>query len=173
MYCLSCHSYVWESSASYCCPTFANFNPIQSSALLVTANRFHLLSSALGFSREIEPLGYTYMWVDVCVYKKYTCICVCFYNCMCCSVLSCFSHVQLCDPVDLSPPGSSVHWIFRARILEWLSMPSSRGPSGLRDQTSISCIFCNAGGFFFFFLPLSLWGHPIYIYVYTCNMLPR
>ena len=107
------------------------------------------------------------MYVCVCI--KYTCICICFCVYMCCSMLSCFSHVQLCDCMDLSPPGSSVRGIFWARILEWVSMPSSRGPSGLRDRTSISCIFCNAGGFFFC---LSLWGCPIYIYVYTCTYSP-
>ena len=35
----------------------------------------------------------------------------------------------LCDPVDCSPPGSSVHEIFPARILEWVAMPPSRGSS--------------------------------------------
>ena len=35
----------------------------------------------------------------------------------------------LCDPVDCSPPGSSVHGILQARILEWVVMPSSRGSS--------------------------------------------
>ena len=44
-------------------------------------------------------------------------------------VLSCFSHVQLCDPMDCSPPGSSVHGILLARILEWVAMPFSRGSS--------------------------------------------
>ena len=33
----------------------------------------------------------------------------------------------LCDPMDCSPPGSSVHGILQARILEWGAMPSSRG----------------------------------------------
>ena len=33
----------------------------------------------------------------------------------------------LCDPKDFSPPGSSVHGIVQARILEWVAMPSSRG----------------------------------------------
>ena len=33
----------------------------------------------------------------------------------------------LCDPIDYSPPGSSVPWIAQARILEWIAMPSSRG----------------------------------------------
>ena len=40
-------------------------------------------------------------------------------------VLSCFSHVQLCDPMDGSPPDSSVHRILQARKLEWVAMPSS------------------------------------------------
>ena len=38
-------------------------------------------------------------------------------------VLSHFNHVWLCDPMDCSPPGSSVHGILRARILEWVTMP--------------------------------------------------
>ena len=41
----------------------------------------------------------------------------------------------LCDPVDCSPAGSSVHGILLARILEWVAMPSSRGYSQPRDQT--------------------------------------
>ena len=50
-----------------------------------------------------------------------------------------------CDPMDCSPPDSSVYGIFQARILEWVAMSSSRGSSQLRDQTHISCI---AGRFF-------------------------
>ena len=45
----------------------------------------------------------------------------------------------LCDPLGCSPPGSSVRGIFPARILQWVAMPSSRGSSWHRDQTSISC----------------------------------
>ena len=41
--------------------------------------------------------------------------------------------------MDCSPPGSSVYGILQARILEWVAMPSSRGSSGPRDQTWISC----------------------------------
>ena len=47
---------------------------------------------------------------------------------------------SLCDPMDCSPPGSSVHGILQARILEWVAMPSSRGSSQHRDRTQISCI---------------------------------
>ena len=37
------------------------------------------------------------------------------------------SHSILCDPMDCSPPGSSVHGILPARVLEWVAMPSSKG----------------------------------------------
>ena len=46
----------------------------------------------------------------------------------------------LCDPVDCSPPGSSVHGILQARILEWVAISFSRGSSRPRDQTQVSCI---------------------------------
>ena len=39
------------------------------------------------------------------------------------------SYPTLCDPMDCSPPDSSVHGILQARILEWVAMPSSRGSS--------------------------------------------
>ena len=65
------------------------------------------------------------------------------------SVRTCvFSRFESCPtlwPLNCSPPGSSVHGILQARILEWVAMPSSRGSSWLRDQTHISC---TAGGFF-------------------------
>jgi len=44
--------------------------------------------------------------------------------------------------MDYSPPGSSVHGILQARILEWIAMPSSKGSFPSRDQTHISCISC-------------------------------
>ena len=53
----------------------------------------------------------------------------------CTCVLSHFSHVQLCDPVDCSLPYSSVHGILWARILEGVAIPSSRESS--RTQRSI------------------------------------
>ena len=63
---------------------------------------------------------------------------------------SCF-FAQLCptlwDPLDYSPPGSSVHGIPQARILEEVAIFFSRGSSWPRDQTHISCISCIAGRF--------------------------
>ena len=45
-----------------------------------------------------------------------------------------------CDPMDCSPPGSSVHGIFQARILEWVAISFSRGSSRPRNWTRVSCI---------------------------------
>ena len=46
----------------------------------------------------------------------------------------------LCDPMDCSPPGSSVHGIFQAWILEWVAISFSRGCSRPRDWTRVSRI---------------------------------
>ena len=51
--------------------------------------------------------------------------------------LSC---LPLCNSMDCSLPGSSVHRIFQARILEWVAISFSRGSSQLRNQTRVSCI---------------------------------
>ena len=45
----------------------------------------------------------------------------------------------LCHPRDCSPPGSSVHGILQARILEWVVIPFSRGSSQPRNRTQVSC----------------------------------
>ena len=46
----------------------------------------------------------------------------------------------LCDPMNCSPLGSSVHGILQARMLEWVAIPSSRGSSWPRDWTCVSCV---------------------------------
>ena len=48
--------------------------------------------------------------------------------------------LTLCNPIDCSPLGSSVHGVFQARILEWVAISFSRGSSWPRDQTQVSCI---------------------------------
>ena len=60
---------------------------------------------------------------------------------MCCVKLlqSC---PTLCDPMDYSPPGSSLHGVFQARILEWVVLSFSRESSRPRDQTCISYVSC-------------------------------
>ena len=72
-------------------------------------------------SMEVEPTG----------------VCVC--------ALSLQSCLTLCNPVDCNLPGSSVHGILQARVLEWTTMPFFRGSSWPRNRTCISCI---AGRFF-------------------------
>ena len=55
------------------------------------------------------------------------------------------SRPTLCDSMDCSPPGSSVHGILQARILEWDTIPFCRGSSWPRDRTQVSSI---EGNFF-------------------------
>ena len=62
--------------------------------------------------------------------------------CCCLVAKSC---ATLCDHMDYSPPGSSVHGISPARILEWAAISFSRQSPQPRDQTRDSCL---AGGFF-------------------------
>ena len=61
-------------------------------------------------------------------------------------MLSHFSRVWLCDPMDCSPPGFSVHGILQSRILEWVAIPSSRGSSWLVDWTRVSYVTCVGSG---------------------------
>ena len=86
-------------------------------------------------SAEVENLGWTllrwqflrYIWSPL----SYRVIC-------CCLVAK--SCPTLCDSMDCSPPGSSLHGILQARILEWVAIPFSRGSSWPRDWTRVSCI---------------------------------
>ena len=60
--------------------------------------------------------------------------------CFNCSVMS-----PLCNPIDCSSPGSSVHGVFQARMLKWVAIPFSRGSSQSRDGIWVFFI----GGRFF------------------------
>ena len=57
---------------------------------------------------------------------------------MCCCLVT-KSCLTLWDPIDYSPPGSSVHGILQARTLEWIAISFSRGSSPPRDWTRASC----------------------------------
>ena len=63
----------------------------------------------------------------------FVCVCVCV-----CSVAQ--SCPNFCDPMDYSPPGSSVHGIFQARILQRVAMSYSTGSSQSRDRMHVSFI---------------------------------
>ena len=54
----------------------------------------------------------------------------------------------LCDPLDCSPPGSTVHGILQARTLECVTISSSTGASRPRNQTPVSCVSRIIGRFF-------------------------
>ena len=64
------------------------------------------------------------------------------YKCNVARMLSLQLCPTLCDPMDYSPPGSSVHGIVQARMLEWVAMTSSRGSSRPGIQTLISYVSC-------------------------------
>ena len=87
--------------------------------------------------------------------------------CMCMCAKSLRLCQTLCDSMDCSLPGSSVHGILQARILEWVAMPSSRGSSQPRDGTQVSYIYLHwqVGS-----LPLAPPGKPRYMY--THNLFP-
>ena len=75
-------------------------------------------------------------------FKQTACPDLSFYSfaCVCAQSLSC---VQLfVTPMDCSLPGSSAHGVFQARILEQVTISSSRGSSQPRGQTHISCVSC-------------------------------
>ena len=65
-------------------------------------------------------------------YKGHACVCTKSFQ----------SHPTLCDPIECSPPGSSVHGTLQARILEWISVPSFRRSSLPRDSTCVSYVSC-------------------------------
>ena len=59
---------------------------------------------------------------------------------VCVSMLWLQSCPALWDPMASSPPGSSVHGILQARVLQWVATPSSRGSSQPRDRSHVSCV---------------------------------
>ena len=68
-----------------------------------------------------------------------------FFISICCYCLVAKSCQTLCNPMNCSLPGFSIHGILQARILKWVDISFSRGSSQPRDQTQVPCI---AGGFF-------------------------
>ena len=90
-----------------------NGNPLQSSCLENPRDRgaWRAAVHAITKSHTQESNAHSYS-LCVCV-----CVCVC--------VLAAHSCLTLCDPMDCSPPGSSVHGILQARRLEWVAIPFS------------------------------------------------
>jgi len=87
---------------------------------------FHIITSGIIIHSSIYSLV-----ISFCA-RHGACTCVCVQLLQLCPTL--------CDPIDCSSPGSSVRGILQASILEWVAIPSSRGPSPPREQTWVSCI---------------------------------
>ena len=106
-----------------------------------------LKSLPLSHKSGINSLStWSYIYICVCV-----CVCVCVYLCMCIYMCVCVcaqSRQILCDPMDCSPPASSVHGISQARILERVAISSSGDypNSGIEPKSPVSPAL--AGGFF-------------------------
>ena len=98
------------------------------------------------------------MHMCVCV-----CVCVCVHVCIHAKLLQ--FCLTFCDPVDCTLPGSSLHGILQARILEWVAMLSSKGVLPTQESNPfLSCLlYWQAGS-----LPLAPPGKPIYMFVCVC-----
>ena len=97
----------------------------------------------------------------------YGCIIFCYTHththvCVCICAKSFQSCPTICNPMDCSPPDSSIHGILQARILEWIAMPSSRESSQPRDGT---WVFKSPAWVDGFFTASATWEAYIYIYI--------
>ena len=99
--------------------------------LVINCSDFCLLSSYLNstlfFMKSFLAITSSNTHID----DSILCVCVCVYAKL---LQSC---PTLCDPMDCSLPGSSIHGILQARILEWVAMPFSRASFQPRDGTCI------------------------------------
>ena len=98
-------------------------------------------------------------WRQLKEAQQRVCVCVCAHTCAHACMLS---SVWLCNPVDCSLPGSFVHAIFQARILEWVSISHSTGSSWRSNPPLLHLLCWHLDS-----LPLCHLG-SIFIYIYVC-----
>ena len=110
---------------------------ILKSTVISTRNGGQVAGSGMGW---IYTHKYTHTHTHTHTHLAYS-----LYKCMYCCCLVSKSCPALCDPLDCSPPGSSVYGISQARILGWVAISFFRGSSQPRDQT---CAPCMASRFF-------------------------
>ena len=104
------------------------FNPLKLCEVCLMTCLWSIYANTL---RAIERLK------SICIIQFWGVhLCVSVYACMCAKSLQ--SCPALCEPMDCSPPGSSVHGILQARMLEWVATRSSRVSSQPRDRICIS-----------------------------------
>jgi len=108
----------------------------------ITASKSYMLLQMAKF--------YSFLWLS-CI-PLYVCVGMC--------VLSHFSSVRLCDPMDCSLPGSSVHEILQARMPNWAAVSTSRVSSWPRDWTWVSRIVGS------FFTDWATREAPVCMYIY-------
>ena len=97
------------------------------------------------------------------------CVCVCVCVCACVHVKLLQSCPTLCnpmDPMDCSPPGSSVHGNLQTRILEWIAMPSSKGSSQPRHRTCLLWLLHCRWIFYLWATGEAPYIYISYIYIY-------
>ena len=120
-------SWSWHSNhLILCCPLSLALNFSQHQDLFQWVGSSHQEAKVL----ELQLPHQSFQWIfRVDFLEEYA------------RMLSCFSLVRLCvNPWDCNPPGSYVHGILQARILEWVAILSPRGSSWPRDRTHISSI---------------------------------
>ena len=109
---------MWEKQRIYIC----SLGKCDRQFWKITNLELEILTGLPGCNKA-TVIHVQYIWCHICVHAV-------------CSVC------VICDPVDCSPKGSSVHGILQARTLEWVAMFSSMGPSWPRDRTRVSCVSC-------------------------------
>ena len=107
--------------------------------IVLSAFQLNTWQSKPSYMKNWKNSGSKYMTPSICIHfeSKYMLGLVC--------VLVAQACPTLCNPMDCSPPGSSVHGILQAWIQEWVAISLSRGSSQPRNQSWVSCF---AGGCF-------------------------
>ena len=133
-----------------CLSTHHTTSPILSQSPPVGAahslSLFFLGFQLQGRSRSLVPSLLRFLYI----LGYFTCVC-----------MYAQLYLPLCDPMDCNPPGSSVHGIFQAKLLEWISISCFRGSSQPTDRTHVSCISCTGRQILYH---CATWEAPIYIH---------
>ena len=132
------------SSSVYSCHLFLISSVSVRSFISVLYCTHLCMKCSLGISKFLEEISslshsmvFLYNSKQVFLLSNYGCV----------PAKSLQSYPILCGPMDCSLPVSSFHGFLKARILEWVAMPSSRGSSQPRDWTHVTYVPCIGGVF--------------------------
>ena len=92
----------------------------------ILSHPFYAFNFFLNSTKALLPPG-SLLWLQFDILLKWRKVKVKFQSCP-----------TLCDPMDCSLQGSSIHGVFQGRVLEWVAISFSRGSSWPRDQTRVS-----------------------------------